>query len=282
MKNSIYLCLLCLVGTVLPGWAQFEVEHRGYGEFQVEEQVLLFGDRVNLRDVPSTQGGVVAQLPIAQSLTVKSVGEAAEINGLTMPWIEIETSYNGKPHRGWLWSGLVSHINRKGDDGELFLLGAKSGQGDLVRAEVRVIKAGKMLAQLDFPAIGGTEHFVGFKVSGNQGVNGILHVLQPFFFYEACGYTNGEANIFWDGQKMYDLGNTHSWSDAGVGYMQETYQFPADSEEGWPDRILWIKEDSENDEVGNGSMTRTSKALRWDGEKLVSYAYEYFLDQQRN
>ncbi|PHN07060.1 hypothetical protein [Flavilitoribacter nigricans] len=281
MKRDLLLHIIVLLIGYQSAQAQFDTPHRPYGTFEPGETVLLFGDRVNLRDAPHTQGKVVAQLPLAQLLRVQSIGASAMINGLNFPWLEIETEWEGRTQRGWLWSGLVSHLSRKGNQGEWFLLGASSAEGDEITTELRVVKDGALLAQLAFPAIGELGHYLELKVSGGHSVPGVLHLIQPSFAYEACGYTNGEANIFWDGRKLHDLGHTRNWADAGFGYMFEEYRMP-DHGEGLPDRILWIKEESKNDEMGNGVMTRTTKALHWNGTRLVDFTHEDLLNSRKD
>jgi hypothetical protein len=268
----IHLLFLCFV-VINYAWGQPDFPIRSYGEFEIGEKVTLFGDRVNLRDQPGTHGQVMTQLPVGQLLEILAVGEKDNINGLDFPWLQIRTAVEDESLTGWLWSGLVSHLEMDGEDGVRFLAGTTSYLEETMHMEIRAVKGGKILDQVVETATGEPAHFNILKVFDGRGLTGVRHVVQFGFEYEACGYTSTEATLFWDGERLHHAGTNAYWSDAGVGYSNETYYFP-DNDDGLPERILYVKEEGNADEVGNGEMTQIRKAYRWDGKKLVPYTYE--------
>ncbi|MCB0628105.1 MAG: SH3 domain-containing protein [Saprospiraceae bacterium] len=271
MKYLSIFAFCCLITTLTQAQPDFPI--RTYGEFEIGEKVTLFGDRVNLRDQPGTHGQVITQLPVGQPLEILAIGEKSTINGLDFPWLQIRTAVEDKSLTGWLWSGLVSHLEMKGDDGVRFLAGTTGYREETMHIEIRAVKDGKILDQVAESGTGEPAHFNMLKVFDGRGISGVRHVVQFGFEYEACGYTSTEATLFWDGEHLHHVGTNSYWSDAGVGYSSETYYFP-DNDDGLPDRILYEKEEGNADEVGNGEMTQVRKAYRWDGKKLVPYTYE--------
>jgi hypothetical protein len=114
-------------------------------------------------------------------------------------------------------------------------------------ATARVIRDGKIFTSLEFEPIsfgffdpGYFGHSVCVQVDDSHGFKGIRNVIRVEFSYEACGYSNGEVYLLWDGTKLIDLTSARWVVDAGVfAYTVETY-FPDDSIGGHKDTLTLV------------------------------------------
>jgi hypothetical protein len=138
-------------------------------------------------------------------------------------------------------------------------------------AEVRVIKAGKVVASTTFEPIGMIEgeqfgYSIRAKAIGSQGLSR-ARLLKVSFEYGACDYPNGDVLLVWSGGKI-QKGLTAISSGNEQGGVTFRYIFPA-SPGGKPDRITLVEKMDELNE--QGKLVRSSEErhiYRWDGMTL--------------
>lgn len=96
---------------------------------------------------------------------------------------------------------------------------------------------GKVLDEITTRALGGGMedsgqasyfHELRLNVENQKGIEKLKNVISVYEEYGACGYTNGESYIGWDGQKLYALGTAASVSDGGIFSYDEIMYFPSD------------------------------------------------------
>lgn len=72
--------------------------------------VYTFGDNVNIRNSPSTDGGIVGKLRIGTPVKIvhASTKHHTSDKGVDMPWYLVEFEKDGKTQKGYAWGGLLT------------------------------------------------------------------------------------------------------------------------------------------------------------------------------
>ena len=73
----------------------------------VERQLRVVSPRINLRDKPTTQSGIVTKLEFGSAVTVVGLGKTCvTMDGLSHHWVEIRTNLGAQPgDSGFLFGG---------------------------------------------------------------------------------------------------------------------------------------------------------------------------------
>ena len=127
---------------------------------------------------------------------------------------------------------------------------------------------------MDFEIIGSIdpetenyEHSIAGKLLDNSGFASLENIIVLSFFYEACGYTNGDILLFWNGKQLTYGTIGISVSEAGVFHDYFDFYLP-NHIDGTPNYLIHIQS---YDEYGEGCYERVEtniKLFHWDGKKL--------------
>lgn len=185
-----------------------------YGKFKAGQTVRLYGDNVNIRDAPGEAGKVIVTLPVGTPLVI--VGGTVvlfELNGFRDKWYQVTFRQQGRLREGYVWGGLLARavVDVKGPGGDFLLLMGINGKGSLDKtAEVRLVRAGKIVAKLEFVPI-----FLSINDGREFGYCTLgavfpavftppLVLVSLKFEYGACDYPNGEVLVGWDGKRLFE------------------------------------------------------------------------------
>ena len=257
----------------------------GFNKYEEGEIVLLYGDKVNVRDKASVNGKVVAQLPIASEVNIISVDEGNYLtqNGYREEWYKVEyTGSDGKTGEGYIWGGLISKTAYIGDimgNGKKItvLVGVTSIKEYNLYINVRLVQNGKIIAESgDLPAFinplfdtSVLGHTVAIEIIHNAVFTPAAKPIVIGFDYGACDCPYGEVIVLYDGKKLY-----YVTTAMGVG----NEMFSQDFEIIYPDGkklkntikidTTTIELDEEGNEVSN---KKKSESYEWTGSgtKLV-------------
>jgi hypothetical protein len=249
-----------------------------YGEFSQGSTVYLYGDKVNVRQSPSIDANVVTTLTIGHPMEISGRSETMyTVNDYTTHWYNVRFDVEGKEMSGYVWGGLISIVSFPiGANGsEWFLLGVHEydqekgfiGQG-------RIMKNGKIVAQEDFPFIGGFESSKGtysHSISGylldDAGFGNLENVILIDFIYEACGFANGTVVLFWTGEKLLYAIEGTSVSEAGLFHHYFNIYFPYVIE-GSPNYLILVEKSEEYIDDQYERVETVVRLYYWDGKKL--------------
>lgn len=281
-----------------------------YGHFEPDQDLFLYGDKVNVRSTPSTSGAVVSNLPAGHPIMIDQADDATfAMGGYSTNWYRVVYKESGQDKAGYVWGGLISmataELENPGAANDQFVCSISSwSQEKNFVMTARVIRGGKILTSLDFEPIssgffdaGVFGHGVCVTVDGNHGFKGVRNVIRLEFNYEACGYENGEIFILWDGSKLTWLGKASTVVEGGVfAYTYELF-FPDDPVSGSPgilkvlqtyEEYYYPEGDQQLSDVANlviledGSMMimeKTLKSFSWDGTKVTVLPEKEIIDK---
>ena len=238
------------------------------------EKRYLLADNVSLRDAPSTDGKVIASLPIGAELVLYEASQEMYVSsGIESQWYK--TKHNGK--EGWIWGGLLASYSSgsNADPSVKFLGGIARTTFDVEWGydkrvyQIRAVRDGKELDRIDLLTFGLT--FSQLSNIGNRGidVDDILYLHVPCD--EGCGCSTGDIVVFWNEGKFNHVADLISTADAdystNVGFI-----FPSEMEgkEGYIIKRLNDYDDPE-ELYERGFILRyiEDSYWIWDGTKLV-------------
>jgi hypothetical protein len=267
--------VLLLLSTLL---AQPEYYVFDYGTFIEGNTVHIFGDKVNIREEPSVTSNIIETLPIGYPVyIVEKTDERYDINGYIAPWYQVSFTYENEDKEGYLWGGLLSIVSLDTDDDKMFLYGITgyNDEGDEYISEARIAEDGKILSQTEFTLISGYQEQKGiydYSVSGtvfdHSGFTTVKNIFNVSFIYEACGFVNGEALIFWDGKDITFGLLTERVSEAGCYRTEADVFFPAEIT-GNPDYLIVLYTFIEygGEETGN-YIEKSVELYHWNKKQL--------------
>ncbi len=285
MKLSVKLYILLLfVSNIL-----FAQENDGifnYGKFSENSEVYLFSDNVNIREKPTSSSKVIANLPIASKVNVISETEETYIvNGYTTCWYKISFEKEGKTLKGYIWGGFLSAVtlSTKNDlDENLTFVYGISGytDGKGYMSTIKAVVNKKIISSLSFPPMytdfnnEGYSYNINGKITGNKGLNNVKKIIVLSFLYPACGYTNGDINIFWNETDLIFGIEAPKVSEAGIFHFSTEIIYPND-EGGKSGQVIKKIDNESYDEEGNIAEKSTKMVrFKWNGEKLIEQKNE--------
>lgn len=250
----------------------------------------VFGDKVNVRATPASDGKVAGQLVGGEKITIIEATETTYTSGsITQPWYKVRF---GKAQTGYVWGGLISYLGEQQLNGVKFTMGVTAVTPDkeaednqVYTLEMRVYDAkGALLTKTSENLSTSANSYVSpgeFK-PGALGLKGYTALLKTGIGFEACGYPQYSWYVLWNGSKLVPLPLCTSVSDGGVFYHTESYVFPEPYEEGGrshflgEDRIMFMVEHGETSYPGDDesagwdedSYTRV-RPVKWDGKKYI-------------
>lgn len=266
MRRTITLLLLLhSFGLVLS--AQ-DIETHEYFQIETNQTAYAFGDNINVRDAPNTNGKVITQIKAGTTLNILDVaGDKLTLKSISLPWVKVQFLQNGKNQQGFIWAGLLA-LNRISKDGLEFLLGLSRIEGEAYYQEVRIIKQGALLASLEYKSFAEEGFYVGFEVIDSRGIEGVKNIIKVHNGYDACGYWSGYSLFFWDNKQLFFIGHDYGMVDGGEFYKGTEYIFPADDKE-LEGKIKKKETHFVGDELGNSEEKIITTIWVWNGKQLV-------------
>lgn len=276
MKRNLLMTIAFVLSTF---FVKAQESGAVYSQFGfIEENATAYtavGD-VNVREQPSTKAAVKTQLPIGTQVTVeKATTDTLIVNGLESVWYSV--SVNDK--KGYIWGGFLTSaclFNEYEEDGVRFLASIasyKEADNGTVY-QIRAAQNGKELGKITIPLTTGVyqtmslEETFAFEGTKNSLLFGVLA--------EACGVSDVQTLITWDGAKFTQHLSTSSVSEAGQFYDSKTMVMPTDKG-GISGHVLYVEETAEMEErESNGEYYTEVKSqeyhitlYKWDGKKFV-------------
>jgi hypothetical protein len=258
--------------------AQAEYAVYDYGQFVPGSPVLLFGDKVNIREEPSINAKVVATLTIGDPMEIIAEAETQyTVNDYTTNWYQVAFEEEGEQMEGYVWGGLISIVSLPlktfdEDNFDVFVFsitGFDEEKG--FTGEARAAKDGKIVSKTSFEITGysGDEGGYSHSISGialdDAGFAQLDNIFVLSFMYEACGVANGDVLLFWNGSKLVYGVEGVSVSEADLFSQTFDFYFPSEIE-GSPNYLIHVQTfDEYYDEV---APEHTVRLYKWNGKKL--------------
>lgn len=250
-----------------------------YGKFVPESPVLLFGDKVNIRETPSINGKVIATRTIGDPMEIISMSETQyTVNDYTTNWYEVAFEEEGEVKQGYVWGGLISIVSlplktfdENNFDVFVFSITGFDETGGYT-GEARIVKDGKIISTVSFDIIShveiegsGYSHSISGVALGDEGFSQLDNIFVLSFMYEACGVASGDVLLFWNGNKLVYGVEGVSVSEADLFSQTFDFYFPNEIE-GSPNYLIHVQTyDEYYDEI---SPEHTVKLYRWNGKTL--------------
>ncbi len=234
MKNFIFISFLLILNC-----AAGQVDDRIISsdfEFEKGSTELMYGDKVVLREKPSSTSEALDTLSIGQKVKiVEKSNELMKINGQDSPWYKIKV--NGKT--GFVLGGLIA-LNHKEINGKTYVV-TTAFHDEQYYVRARVITKDKQYYGHETRL--NTNAFT-IQVYGNRGITGIEDMLKIKLFAEACGVDGGEFYLFNDGKQLIEAIHLAVVGDGGVFWFDESIVFPTD-EDGREGMVMYSREHGE-------------------------------------
>ncbi len=271
------LLTILLVAVSLNAQAEYGVYD--YGTFQPGSPVLLFGDKVNVREEPSINADVVATLTIGDPMEVVEKAETQyTLNDYTTYWYRVAFEDEGEIREGYIWGGLISIVSlplNTFDEHNLDIFvfgitGFDEEQG--YTGEARIAKNGIITSKVSFDIMshGGIEgsgysHTISGMALDGAGFSQLDNIFVLSFLYEACGVPSGDILLFYNGTDISYGACGISISEADVFSQTFEFYFPYEIE-GSPDYLIYVE--SSDEYYDDTPPENTVKLYRWDGKSL--------------
>lgn len=263
MPHTLHLLLLFLLppfacqALVAQSSIMYDPEIGGY--------YYIGGDRVNLREGPSTDLGIAAVLQPGDSVRLLRVTNVLFTQkGMEYPWVEVTCTKGNTRVHGYVWSGLLSFAREQIDTrNTLYLVpGYFDAATHQLYGEARLVRDTKITSHAEFrlhvfdtlhPRL---EMFV-YPALREREVHGDLLVLPHLLSIESCGPTGvvyvmvqNERIVFCASSLGYFSGDSYSegnsfvfpWDSGGVkGIISEYYHYyESDGEESVKDTTWYL------------------------------------------
>lgn len=257
MKITILL-FLCLSGLA---FGQNETYFSENHEFTTNDIVFLFGDKVKLRNAPSTDAEVVGLLKIGSQLTIlRKTDQKTSYAGIAHPWYRVD--FQGR--EGYILGGLLA-LDKIDIQNTSYLIAFKKEENSTF-LNIRLLEDGKPYQERQ--ELLATTQF-SLKAFDNQGLQEVKSMLHVDYLSEACGVDGGGIYIFYDGNQLIKGLDYTQISDAGVYWYHEEFLFP-NQEGGQKGKIVYKRETGEyvDEETNWITSTKMERELEWKDNRL--------------
>jgi hypothetical protein len=259
MKKIAFILFLI---THCLNFGQTKYLSEGY-QFKKGDTIYLFGDKVKLREKPSTDSSVITLLKIGEIVEiVEKTNSFLMYEGLKSPWYKVK--YNDT--FGYVLGGLMS-LDTETYKNYTYLIAFKK-KNDALFLKTRIIGNNQddyfeNVSKLH-------THEFSIKASDDKGVEHVKSIFLIDYLAEACGVNGGGIYLFYTGDNLLKAIEYSQIGDADLYWFIEEYTFPAD-DNGKKGRILYKREVGEQkDEVTEWVEIKiTHRNLEWIDNEIT-------------
>lgn len=231
-------------------------------EFESNQTAYLFGDKVKLRQGPSTNDSTLVVLPIGAAIhVVAKTDNEITIYGIPSFWYKV--AVDGQ--LGYIPGAFISY--EKVTFGQSnFYFGVKEVEEYNRVLMIREPINDSVYKETTFDL---SNSSFGIEAYDDRGVKGIRNVLHINYYAEACGVNDGGVYFFYDGKELKKAFEYVSWGDADIAWHHEELVFPSDST-GTADFIFFIQEHEElvDEELRWYKSNGNSVQMQWTGTEM--------------
>ena len=255
-------------------------------QWNPNDTVAVFGDKINVRSQPSTDATTVTQLVAGDEVIIEEVStQSSTLNGVTLPWYKVH--WNNKKSSGFVWGGLLSIMSRAVSSDTRFVAGVlksvKKSANDIreysfeIRAVRKGVVSGKVTTTIQ------TEGSVYLRQieHGARDLKGYSTLMILAIGYETCGNPLHEWYVLWNGSQLSALPVCKTESDGGDFYHAEYYVFPQEGPDesrpghyGDESQVFFSveqheREDREDNTGWDENRSVRARLMRWDGKQWI-------------
>ncbi len=237
-KIRVFLLLLALS---IPLWGDSQ-PYVKYGKYTPGQVVILFADKVNVRNAPDPKARIMDRLPIGSRLQIlEESAQAYTFNGYTESWYKVKypCTCGKKIDEGYIWGGMLSKaviIKKNGDRAvpQAILIGAVGKSNDSTIMEARyiddmTIRSSVLFKGLDMSFNQSFSYSLSARALPRSWFKKELELVLVDFVYEACEYPMGEVLLVLDGDQIrYGFSSYRAFSEFGKADFR--YIWPRDKE----------------------------------------------------
>lgn len=213
----------------------------------------LFADKVNVRQEPNTTAPILETLPIGSEVHIlEKCGADLVVNGYRQNWYKIRRPLEEKPVEGYIWGGFLPIALSSCDAGHVMVGITECGTGGHFTGEARLVCDGRILSrtpiEITNTPLGRPDSYdytVEMEPVKIPGFPEFKDVFEVSYIYEACGYTNSQVLLFWDGKHLSAGPVANQVSEAGLFHVDAEFLFPG--QEGCPKSQIWVKTTTNNE-----------------------------------
>ena len=255
-------------------------------QWNPNDTVAVFGDKINVRSQPSTDATAVTQLVAGDEVIIEEVStQSSTLNGVTLPWYKVH--WNNKKSSGVVWGGLLSIMSRAVSSDTRFVAGVlksvKKSANDIreysfeIRAVRKGVVSGKVTTTIQ------TEGSVYLRQieHGARDLKGYSTLMILAIGYETCGNPLHEWYVLWNDSQLSALPVCKTESDGGDFYHAEYYVFPQEGPDesrpghyGDESQVFFSveqheREDREDNTGWDENRSVRARLMRWDGKQWI-------------
>ncbi|NPV02743.1 MAG: SH3 domain-containing protein [Brevinematales bacterium] len=221
-KNIFYIIVLFTLLLFIPLFAKkAEVNCGGYYyNSGIGKIYYMYGDKVNVRQEPSTNGKKIGQLSIGAAVKIlEKTDQIWEMNGHEEEWYKVEyADAGGKLKEGYVWGGMIAKASWVWIETEnlipkqtMILMGV-SKSGGVPSLKFRVLQNYRLISESEEIVPPGNQYFG--SMPQNFGLTAGIYTDIGFkhpadIIYIGFYMDGGECNrnqiyyMFYDGKKVY-------------------------------------------------------------------------------
>tara|TARA_B100001750_G_scaffold245238_1_gene264366 strand:+ start:2200 stop:3042 length:843 start_codon:yes stop_codon:yes gene_type:complete len=275
-KNTFLILFFLFASSCL--FSQPGYDYHNFSLHPEEAYKHLIADNVNIRDIPSTKGKIVAKLPIASYVKIlEKTDYTLTLKGFTSNWYKVSfgnlQDIRNDKNIGYVWGGMISYKT-------VYIGGAESYDNDIVAYHFGVhsvitengfqdeglfqIRVSKNNKQLDKLVTQQMPFDVSFNLEslGSKGLKNIDDIFSVHQYQEKCDGVDYKQILILDAGKLYNITDLESG-----GYedeWHEEYVIYPDDERGSPNTIIIV-----HDSYYRGERDIEFKKFRWNGVALI-------------
>jgi hypothetical protein len=277
VKRYFFFCFLLISNFSISQYTGQRVVGSSY-EFEEGSTERLYGDRVVLRDKPSSTATAMDTLSIGSEVQiVQKTEEKSSLNGLDWNWYKVKVGRK----TGYILGGLIAldHIAYSEDVVYLVTIaGTNRTTEDWEYIDYKV-RARALAPTGEFYGHESKLNTSSFYIEafGNRGVEGIDEILVINLFAEACGVDGGEIYVFNDGSRLMEAFQLTKLFDGGSFWFTEKVMFPDDDKNWGNGTIIYTREQGEtmNEELGWTKATINTLELKWESDHSTPNIEEF-------
>ncbi|MBK8427303.1 MAG: SH3 domain-containing protein [Lewinellaceae bacterium] len=255
-------------------------------QWNPNDTVAVFGDKINVRSQPSTDATAVTQLVAGDEVIIEEVStQSSTLNGVTLPWYKVH--WNNKKSSGFVWGGLLSIMSRAVSSDTRFVAGVlksvKKSANDIreYSFEIRAVRKGEVSGKVTTTIQTEGSVYLRQIEHGARDLKGYSTLMILAIGYETCGNPLHEWYVLWNGSQLSALPVCKTESDGGDFYHAEYYVFPQEGPDesrpghyGDESQVFFSveqheREDREDNTGWDENRSVRARLMRWDGKQWI-------------